>query len=329
VIVDHRPAEFDPNQTFIDLPRDSCVIVPGPLYHNAPFSAAVLGLARGNRLVTQDRFDAETTLALIERERAEWALMVPTMMHRIWRLPTEVRARYDLCSLQRVVHTAAPMPAWLKEAWIDWLGPDRIWEVYGATEGLARTWIGGAEWRERRGSVGRPIGNARFAILDSEGRQLPPGQMGEVFAMPPGGPESTYHYIGAERRSTREGWESVGDIGWLDEDGFLFLADRRSDLIISGGVNVFPAEVEAALLEHPAVRSCAVVGIDHEDLGQAVHAVVQSDDPDLNCVNLREFLRGRLAAPKHPRSVEVRSEPIRDDAGKVRRLTLAEIASHA
>jgi bile acid-coenzyme A ligase len=330
VIVDHRPAAFDPAQTFIDLPRDACVVVPGPLYHNAPFSAAVLGLARGNRLVTQARFDPEGVLALIEQEQAEWALMVPTMMHRIWRLPAEVRARYDLTSLQRVVHTAAPMPEWLKRFWIDWLGADRVWEVYGATEGLVRTWIGGTEWLARPGSVGRPTGGARLLILDDAGRALPAGQVGEVFAMPASGPASTYHYIGAERRSAREGWESVGDIGWLDEAGYLFLADRRADLIISGGVNVFPAEVEAAILQHPSVQSCAVVGVDHEDLGQAVHAVVQSADPHLDLAQLRVFLAERLLTAKHPRSLEVRSEPVRDDAGKVRRAQLRQPeTSHA
>jgi bile acid-coenzyme A ligase len=322
VIVDHRPAAFDPEQTFIALPRDACVLVPGPLYHNAPFSAAVLALARGNRLAIMDRFDPEEALALAARERSTWALMVPTMMHRIWRLPAATRDKYDLSALECIVHTAAPMPEWLKRAWIEWLGPERIWEVYGATEGLARAWIGGAEWLERPGSVGRAIGDARFRIVDEQGREQPPGGIGEIYAMPPGGPGSTYHYIGAERRADPEGWESVGDIGWLDEAGYLFLADRRQDLIISGGVNIFPAEVEAALLLHPSVQSCAVVGIEDEDLGQAVHAVVQSDDPDLDCAQVREFLRDRLVATKHPRTLEVRAGPVRDDAGKVRKSTL-------
>jgi bile acid-coenzyme A ligase len=214
------------------------------------------------------------------------------------------------------------MPAWLKQAWIDWLGPDRVWEVYGATEGLVRTWIGGREWMDRPGSVGRPIGGARLAILDTEGREAPVGTMGEVFAMPPGGPSSTYHYIGAERRSTAAGWESVGDIGWVDDEGYLFLADRRSDLIISGGVNVFPAEVEAALLQHPEIESCAVVGLPDDDLGQRVHAVIQSRAA-LDSERVRGFLRERLSPAKIPRSIEVQSLPVRDDAGKVRRSQLA------
>jgi bile acid-coenzyme A ligase len=327
VIVDHRPAAFDPGQSFIGLPRDDVVIVPGPLYHNAPFSAAILGLARGNRVVVSVRFDVENTLCLIEQEHAAWALLVPTMMHRIWRLAADKKARYDLSSLNCVVHTAAPMSAWLKRAWIEWLGPDRIWEVYGATEGLARTWIGGSEWLERPGSVGRPIGGARLAVLDDRGQVLPAGSIGEIFAMPPDGPGSTYHYIGAERRASENGWESVGDIGWIDEDGYLYLADRRSDLIISGGVNIFPAEVEAALLQHPQVLSCAAVGAPDDDLGQRVHAVLQLQGGTLDLQSLRAFLSDRLAANKHPRSMEIRSDPVRDDAGKVRRGQLMSKAS--
>jgi bile acid-coenzyme A ligase len=325
VIVDHRPAAFDPEQTFIGLPRDSTVLVPGPLYHNAPFSAAILALARGNCVVTMDRFDADAALSLLETHAAQWTLMVPTMMHRIWRLPGERRAAADLRHLETVVHTAAPMAPWLKAAWIEWLGPERIWEVYGATEGLVRTWIGGEEWLERPGSVGRPIGGSQLAVLDPEGRRVPTGAVGEVFAMPPGGPSSTYHYLGAERRATQDGWESVGDIGWVDEEGYLFLADRRTDLIITGGVNVFPAEVEAALLQHPQIASCAVVGLPDDDLGQSVHAVVETRVA-LSLDELRLFLRPRLSPTKIPRSLETQAEPVRDDAGKVRRSELAAAA---
>jgi bile acid-coenzyme A ligase len=319
VIVDGRPAGFAEGTDFIGIPSAGRVFVPGPLYHNAPFSASVFALWRGCVVVTMDRFDAEMALGLIEREKLEWALMVPTMMHRIWRLPAATRDAFHLADWRMVVHTAAPMAPWLKQAWIDWLGPDHIWEVYGATEGLARCWIGGREWLERRGSVGRPIGGARLRILAPDGADLPPFAEGEVFAMPPGGPGSTYRYIGAERRATPDGWESVGDVGHLDGDGYLYLADRRADLIISGGVNIWPAEVEAALLLHPAVRSCAVVGLPDDDLGQRVHAIVESDDPALSLEALRASLRGRLAKDKHPRSLAVQAGPVRDDAGKVRK----------
>lgn len=318
VIVDGRPATFAEDTDFIGIPERETVLVPGPLYHNAPFSAAVFALWRGSTLVTMDRFDAEAALALIERERVTWSLMVPTMLHRIFTLPAEVRDRYDLSSWRTVVHTAAPMPGWLKRAWIDWRGADHICEVYGATEGLVRCWIGGREWLERPGSVGRPLGGGRLRILDDDGRDVPTGQQGEVFAMPAGGPRSSYRYIGADRRSTADGWESVGDIGHVDAAGYLFLADRRADLIISGGVNIWPAEVEAALLRHPGVRSCAVIGVADTDLGQRVHAIVEAE-PALDLPELQRFLGDHLAKAKWPRSLAVQQQPVRDDAGKFRK----------
>lgn len=318
VIVDGRAAAFADETDFIGIPADAVVLVPGPLYHNAPFSAAVFALWRGSSVVTMPRFDAEAALALIDRERAAWSIMVPTMLHRILALPPEQRDAHDLSSWRMVVHTAAPMAAWLKHAWIDWRGADHIWEVYGATEGLVRCWIGGREWLERPGSVGRPIGGARLRILDDDGNEVALNELGEVYAMPSGGPGSTYRYIGAERRTTANGWESVGDCGRLDADGYLYLADRRQDLIISGGINIWPAEVEAALLRHPSIRSCAVNGRDGGDLGQIVHAVIESDDP-LTLDDVRAFLADHLVGAKWPRSIEMRATSVRDDAGKFRK----------
>ncbi|RSY79316.1 acid--CoA ligase [Sphingomonas koreensis] len=318
VIVDGRPAAFADGTDFIGIPANETVLVPGPLYHNAPFSAAVFALWRGCTVVTMPRFDASAALALIEAEHVSWSLMVPTMLHRIWSLPADQRDSRDLSSWRMVVHTAAPMPQWLKRSWIDWRGADHIWEVYGATEGLVRCWIGGIDWLQRPGSVGRPIGGARLRILDDAGAEVPAGELGEVFAMPPGGAGSSYHYIGAERRTTADGWESVGDCGWVDADGFLYLADRRTDLIISGGVNIWPAEVEAALLRHPDIRSCAVHGVSDADLGQRVHAIVESDAP-LDAEGLHTFLAEWLTRDKWPRSFDFRREPVRDDAGKFRK----------
>jgi bile acid-coenzyme A ligase len=322
VIVDGRPAAFAEGMRFIGIPERGIVFVPGPLYHNGPFSACVFALWRGSTVISADRFEPLSALETVACERVEWSMMVPTMMHRLMRLPDATRRAFDLSSWKTVVHTAAAMPPWLKRAWIDAFGADHVWEAYGATEGLVRTWIGGREWLQRPGSVGKPTGGARVRILDAKGRDVPAGVEGEIFAMPPGGPGSSYRYIGAERRATEDGWESVGDIGWVDDEGYLFLADRRADLIISGGVNVWPAEVEAALLRHPAVRSCAVVGLSDEDLGQRVHAVVESDDPNLTLDALRVFLAAHLSRDKHPRSLELRDAPVRDDAGKVRKLSL-------
>ncbi|WP_298190704.1 AMP-binding protein [Novosphingobium sp.] len=318
VIVDGRPAGFPTGTAFIGIPADDRVIVPGPLYHNAPFSAAVFALWNGSTVHTMDRFDAAAALDTIAREGIGWALMVPTMMHRIMALPEADRPSTRFEAWKQVVHTAAPMAPWLKSAWIEWLGPDHVWEVYGATEGLVRCWIGGREWLERPGSVGRPIGGARIRILRPDGSDAAPGEQGEVYAMPPGGPGSTYRYIGAERRATAEGWETVGDIGWLDADGFLLLADRKDDLIISGGINIWPAEVEAAVLRHPDVRSCAVFGKPDPDLGARVHAVIETDSA-LAASDLSAFLADHLAKAKHPRSIDVTTQRVRDDAGKFRK----------
>lgn len=324
VIVDGRPAGFVAGTEFIGIPRASAMLVPGPLYHNAPFSAAVFGLWNGSTVHIMTRFDAREALAEIAREQISWALMVPTMMHRIIALPDAERPVRLLAAWTQVVHTAAPMAPWLKQAWIDWLGPDHIWEVYGSTEGLVRCWIGGREWLQRPGSVGRPIGGARLRVVDQNGRELPPGKEGEVFALPPNGPASTYRYIGADRRASADGWESVGDVGYLDAEGYLYLADRRDDLIISGGINIWPAEVEAALLRHPAVRSCAVYGLPHEDLGATVHALIETDAA-LTSENVSRFLTAHLARAKHPRSIECTRQMVRDDAGKFRKPRLPRV----
>ena len=304
----------------IQMPDDGAQLVPGPLYHNGPFAFSMAGLLRGNHAVVMTRFDAEEALRLIERHRIDYVMVVPTMMHRIWRLPAKTRDAYDLSSLRVLLHLAAPCPAWLKEAWIEWLGADRIYELYGGTEGQGATWIDGSEWLEHRGSVGRPREGCRMKILDEEGQELPAGEIGEVFMIPDTGPGSTYHYIGAQAKK-RDGWESLGDMGWMDDDGYLYLADRQTDMILSGGANIYPAEVESALDSHPEVRSSAVIGMPDEDLGQRVHALVQADD-GLDDDELREHLADLLVRYKIPRTFEYVDEPLRDDAGKVRRSAL-------
>ncbi len=246
--------------------------------------------------------------------------MVPTMMKRIWRLPPEVRGRYDLSSLQTVWHLAEPCPMWLKEAWIDWLGPDRIVELYAGTEAQASTVITGAEWLEHRGSVGRPI-VGEIMICDPQGDEVPARTEGEVWLR--GGQERpTYRYVGAEARRRDGGWESLGDHGYVDEDGYLYLGDRMQDMILVGGANVYPAEVEAALQEHPAVRSCVVIGLPDDDKGSRVHAIVEADPADVSQAAILEFLGERLARYKLPRTIEFVDQVLRDDAGKVRRSEL-------
>jgi len=245
---------------------------------------------------------------------------VPTMMHRIWRLPEAERTRFDVSSLRVVFHMAAPCPPWLKEAWIGWLGGERILELYGGTEAQAITFITGTEWLEHRGSVGRVlIGEMR--VLDPDGHELPPGQVGEIWMRR--GPDAppTYRYVGANPKTRPGHWESLGDMGWKDEQGYLYLSDRETDMILVGGSNVYPAEVEAALEEHPAVASSCVIGLPDEELGAVPHALVELG-ADVTDDDLLAHVRARLEPLKVPRSIERVDTALRDDAGKVRRSAL-------
>ncbi|HTQ15424.1 MAG TPA: AMP-binding protein [Rhizomicrobium sp.] len=304
-----------------NLKPDDTVLMPGPLYHNGPFVTLFPALMIGARAVIMPKFDAEETLALIEKHRASWIYLVPTMMSRIWKLPAEVRAKYDVSSLRTLWHLAAPCPPWLKEEWIAWLGPEVVWELYGGTEGVAATIISGSEWLAHRGSVGTIALGGEIEAFDAEGNMLPRGETGEIFMKLRPEQPATYRYVGAETRSLPGGWESIGDIGWLDADGYLYLADRRTDMILVGGANVYPAEVEAAIDEHPLVMSSCVIGIPDDDLGNRVHAIVQPRE-GLTEADLEAHLAGRLVRYKRPRSIEFTAEPLRDDAGKVRRSQL-------
>jgi bile acid-coenzyme A ligase len=299
-----------------------CLMMPGPLYHNGPFMWTATALLAGAAVVLGGRFDAETTLALIEQHRADVLYVVPTMMQRIWRLPEAVRDRYDVSSLRVVWHLAAPCPAWLKEAWIGWLGPEKIVELYAGTEAQASTVIVGTEWLEHRGSVGRPL-SGQMKIVGPDGEDLPPGEVGEIFMRANDPSKATYQYVGAEARTLGDGWESLGDMGSFDADGYLYLADRKTDMILVGGSNVYPAEVEAALEEHPAVQSAVVIGLPDDDLGSRPHAIVHATAPVVDD-DLRTFLGERLVRYKIPRTFEYVDEPLRDDAGKVRRSALKD-----
>jgi bile acid-coenzyme A ligase len=323
VIVDRTPATTDPEQAENRMKVGGCVLVPGPLYHAGPFITAWQALLCGGRAVVQTRFDALESLALIERHRVDWVLFVPTMMQRIWRLPADERERFDVSSLETVMCSGAPSPAWLKRAWIGWLGPEKIYEAYGGSERIGGTQISGTEWLAHPGSVGRPTGARKLKVLDADGCELPAGEVGEVYMMPPGGQGSTYRYLGADAQATDDGWETLGDLGYLDEDGYLYLVERKTDMIGCGGANVYPAEVEAAIDAHPGVRSSAVVGLPDEDLGQRIHAIVDAPG-DVAEDELRAHLLEQLARNKIPRSFEFVDAPLRDDAGKVRRSALRE-----
>ena len=325
VIVAHKPANFDPLAPVMGQSIDGTVLIPGPLYNNGPFMGAMLTMFIGCHVVLTGKFDPEETLRLLDRHKVDWAFFVPTMMGRMAKLSPEIRERYDLSHLNMVLHSASMCPAWVKQAWIDWIGPEKILEGYGGTEAQGLTFITGTEWLDHKGSVGRPMPGSKVLILDPEGRALPPGEVGEIFFLPDDPETKSYHYIGAERREVGAAG-SVGDMGWLDADGWLYIADRRTDMIVSGGANIYPAEIEGALEAHPSILSSLVIGLPDDDLIATAHALVQldPDQPPVDEDAIKTWLKERIAVFKLPRSFEFVSESLRDDAGKARRSQIRE-----
>ena len=324
LIVSKQLAAADPDVPLLEIPQQGCMLIPGPLYHNGPFLWAMTALFKGCTVVVTTRFDAEETLRLLAEHKVDVVYMVPTMMRRIWALPEEVRTRYDLSSLKALWHLAAPCPPWLKECFIEWLGPDVIWELYGGTEGQGSTTIQGTDWLKHKGSVGRPVETCEMKVVGEDGETLPPGKVGEVFIRPLAGAGTTYRYIGAEAKAIEGGWESLGDMGWMDAEGYLYLTDRLSDMILVGGANIYPAEVEAAIDAFPGVRSSAVIGLPDDDMGARLHAVIDRPDGPADPKAMEAHLADRLVRYKVPKSFEYVDEPVRDDAGKVRRKALRE-----
>ena len=323
LILNTAPAMINPDaKPLLMFTPNGTLMMPGPLYHNGPFMWSVTGLLAGNHVILGGKFDAERTLQLIDHYKPESMYVVPTMMARISKLPEEVRARYDVSSLKVVWHLGAPCPPWLKQTWIDWIGPEAIWELYAGTEAQASTIIGGVDWLAHRGSVGRPL-SGEMKVVRADGTDADPGEIGEIYMRPSDPKARTYAYVGADARTIDGGWESLGDMGAIDADGYVYLADRQTDMILAGGSNVYPAEVEAALDEHPRVRSSAVIGLPDEDLGSRIHAIVQTDDGTPIAVDdLRAHLAERLVRYKIPRDFEFTTEALRNDAGKIRRSAL-------
>jgi bile acid-coenzyme A ligase len=324
LILAAAPGTIDPEANpLLLMARGGTHMMPGPLYHNGPFMWTVTALLSGNHVVLGAKFDAERTLQLIDEHHPDSMYVVPTMMARISKLPADVRDRYDVSSLKVIWHLAAPCPPWLKEEWINWFGADAIWELYAGTEAQAATIISGREWLEHKGTVGK-VDETKFKIVRADGGTADPNEVGEVF-MRPSADETvtTYRYVGATARRIEGGWESLGDMGMIDADGYLYLSDRQTDMILAGGSNIYPAEVEAAVDEHPRVRSCAVIGLPDDDLGNSVHAIIHTDDDTpIDAGELRTFLGERLVRYKIPRTFEFTTEPLRDDAGKLRRSAL-------
>jgi long-chain acyl-CoA synthetase len=294
-------------------------MIPGPLYHSAPNAFALRATRVASLMVLMPRFDPETFLALVEKHRIEAMFMVPTMFVRLLKLPAEVRNRYDLSSLKFVMHAAAPCPPEVKRAMIGWMGPV-VHEFYGSTESGAVTVVDSHEWLERPGTVGRPIQGASVRIYDDNGRRLGAGEVGEIYTRLEFLPEFTYHQLPDKRAEIdREGFITSGDVGYLDEAGYLFLCDRKRDMVISGGVNIYPAEIEAVLINCPGVKDCAVFGIPDAEFGEQLMAVIEPQPgvPPPAVADVRAYLGQHLAGYKVPKHIEFGADLPREDSGKI------------
>lgn len=326
----------DPSSTPVQLARalalqgrgvgaGSVYLCPAPLYHSAPLVYSMSMQRLGATVVVMERFDPRRCLELVERHRVTHAQFVPTMFVRMLRLPRAERERYDVSSLQFVVHAAAPCPIAVKRQMLDWWGPI-IHEYYAGTEDIGSTYITPEEWLARPGSVGRPLGECH--IVGEDGAEVPPGETGVVYFA--GGRPFEYHNDPGKTASVTNdrGWRTLGDIGHLDEDGYLYLTDRQAHMIISGGVNIYPQEAENVLAGHPAVADVAVIGVPDAEMGEAVKAVVQPSDPAAAgpglAAELLALCGSELATYKCPRTVDFVEELPRDPNGKLYKRLLRE-----
>jgi bile acid-coenzyme A ligase len=320
LIVDPAPAVWGQDKMNLRREPGAVVVNGGPLFHSAPFWMMTTALMEGSHVIEMGGFDPERYLQLVQKYKATWAYLVPTTMARIMRLPTEVKKKYDISSIKTLLHMASICPPWVKRAWIDWLGPEAVWEVYAGTERVGATQINGVEWLERPGSVGKARPGFEVGVFNEHGEPAVTGQVGEIYFRKSEGPQPVVLYIGAEVRRHGD-WASYGDMGWLDADGYLYLADRRTDMIVCDGLNIYPAEIEGQINELEGVVESVVVGAPHDDLGQTPHAFVELKPGASKWSegSLLDAIRGRLASYKLPHGVTFVDEPIRNDAGKVRR----------
>jgi long-chain acyl-CoA synthetase len=316
-------------QFFTYRPGEDVHLCTGPLYHAAPLAFSMVGpLNAGVTVVLMEGWDSEGALAAIERHRVSASHMVPTMFHRLLALPPTVREKYDLSSLRMIIHGAAPCPVPVKKALIDWLGPIVI-EYYAATEGFGSL-VTSETWLRKPGTVGKPS-EGQVRILDEQGKEKPAGEIGAIYLRAP--ETSRFEYYKDPEKTQRafaEGGQyfTLGDMGYLDDDGYLFLSDRSADVIISGGVNIYPAEVDAVLLMHPAVADVATVGVPSDGWGEDVRSVVQLAQPERESpeliAELLAFCRERLAHYKCPRAIDFVAELPRHDTGKIYRRLVRE-----
>ncbi|SHJ33137.1 long-chain acyl-CoA synthetase [Roseomonas rosea] len=300
--------------------------VVGPLYHAGPASSARVALAQAELIVVMPRFDAEGLLRAIEEHRLTHLALVPIMLVRLLKLPEPVRARYDVSSLEGVTHGGSACAPKVKRGMIEWWGPI-LSETYGSTEASLIAASRSEEWLRFPGTVGRALPGTSIRILDEDGRVLPPGEVGEIYV--DSGPNAlpfTYHNMPEERAQVeRDGHVTNGDVGYLNEEGFLFITERKRDMVISGGVNIYPAEIEAALITHPGVLDCAVFGVPDAEYGEALVAAVQPHKgAAASAQQLREHLREHLAGYKVPRRIWLVDDMPRDSMGKVFKRRLRE-----
>lgn len=303
-----------------------CHLVFSPLYHSAPAAWAISSLHRGHTIVCRNKFDAELVLRDIEQYQVSTIHMVPTHFVRLLRL--EGREQYDISSLKCVVHAGAPCPIDVKYKMLDWFGP-RIWEYLGSTEAGMYSMVGPEDWRRKPGTVGKSVPGTALKIVDEHGQELPAGEVGVIYSRN-GLTDFAYHKDEAKTRATHlvDGYATSGDIGTIDEDGFLFILDRRNDLILSGGVNIYPAEIEGRLISHQSVKDVAVIGVDDPEWGQSVLAVIQPVDAGGDRAALMQELGAHAAATlagyKCPRRYEFLEELPRTEAGKLQRNVLRD-----
>ena len=293
-------------------------MVPGPLYHSAPNAFAMRAARIAEALFLVPKFDPEAFLKLVDAQKITTVFMVPTMFIRLLRLPLAVRQLYDVSSLKFIIHAAAPCPADVKRAMIDWWGPI-IHEFYGATESGPVTIATSEDALKKPGTVGRVTPGGRLAIVDEKGQDVPQGTVGEIYSRLDGYPDFTYHNRPEKRAEIdRNGYVTCGDMGYLDEDGYLFVCDRKRDMVIMGGTNIYPAEIEGVIQSLPGVHDCAVFGIPDADLGEVLMAVVEPQ-PGMTLVPeaLRSALLERMASYKVPRHIEIRTGLPREDSGKI------------
>lgn len=305
---------------------DAVYLSPAPLYHTAPSVWSMSVQAGGITTVVMEKFEPEAALEAIQRYRVTHGQFVPAMFVRMLKLPAAIRDSYDVSSLKRVIHAAAPCPVDIKMQMMDWWGPI-VDEYYASSEASGSTLITAEDWLARPGSVGKPV-QGGVHILDDDGNELPPGQAGEIYFE--GGYPFEYLNDPAKTAASRDrhGWVTVGDVGYLDDEGYLYLTDRRHHMIISGGVNIYPQETENLLITHPKVLDAAVFGVPDDEMGQRVMAAVQTidaaDATDQFAQELLDWLRGRLSHFKCPRSIAFEKQLPRTDTGKLYKNELIE-----